>query len=131
MRIRSWVPILACLFATSTATGRAAVTEDQFQLRNFGDLVELCSATQSDPLFTAASNFCHGFTVGVVRVGQEVYMPSKPRHLFCPPSTLPTRNEAIASLMQWARANPNQMAQTATDGVAAFLSQQFPCARNH
>ena len=130
MRIRFWVPIFAGLFATSAATAWAAVTEDEFQLRAFGDLVELCSAAPADPLFTAASNFCHGFGVGVVRVLQEEDAARKSRPLFCLPTPIPTRNEVIASLVTWAKANPGQMSQPATDGVAAYMSKQFPCARS-
>jgi Rap1a immunity proteins len=128
MRISNCVPALAGFLVILALPAGAAVMEDMFQLRNTGDLVELCSAPQSDPLFTAAQNFCHGFTVGVFRVLQEEDMALQSRHLFCVPSPMPSRNEAIASFVQWARANPNQMGQPASDGVATFLSQQYPCA---
>jgi len=115
--------------AASIGSADAALTEDSFLLRNTGDLVELCSAEQPDPMYTAASNFCHGFAVGVFRVLQEENRASRSNPLFCLPNPAPTRNQAIAGLMQWAKANPSQMAKPAADSIAAFLSHQYKCAR--
>lgn len=129
MRLRAWLPALALFAAVSTGPVRAAVTEDSFLLRNTGDLVDLCSSSQTDPLYTAASNFCHGFALGVFRVLQEQDMARRSGHLFCLPTPSPTRNEGIAGLLQWVNANPNQMAQSAADSIAMFLSQQYPCPR--
>ncbi|MBV8401762.1 MAG: hypothetical protein JOZ17_24020 [Acetobacteraceae bacterium] len=128
MRPRTWGAIVAGLWGASTGAGWTAVTEDQFHLRNLGDLVALCSATQSDPLYTAASNFCHGFAVGVVQTMQQEEAARKSRPLFCLPTPMPSRNEAVASFVSWAQANPGQMSQPAPDGLAAYLSQQYPCA---
>jgi Ssp1 endopeptidase immunity protein Rap1a len=130
MQMRRWFPAMTLCAVVSIGTSQAAVTEDNFVVRNTGDLIELCSATQSDPLFTAASNFCHGFAVGVFRVLEEEERARRSRQLFCLPNPTPTRNEGIASFVQWAKANPNQMAQPAADGIAKFLSQQFPCPRS-
>jgi hypothetical protein len=129
MQMRHWFTAAAICAVAATGTGRAALTEDNFLVHNTGDLIELCSAAQSDPLYTAASNFCHGFAVGVFRVLEEEDMARRSHHMFCLPNQAPTRAEGIASFVQWAKANPNQMAQPATDGVARFLSQQFPCPR--
>lgn len=107
----------------------AAVTEESFQLRTTGDLVELCSASPSDPMGTAALNFCQGFGVGVYRVLQEAERARRSPHLFCVPGPGPTRNEAIASFVRWARANPDQMTRPPQDGVAAYLAAQYPCPR--
>ena len=111
----------------SAPAGWAAVTEDMFRVRNTGDLIELCSATQPDPLYTAAVNFCHGFAVGAFNVLYEEEMARQSHRLFCIPNPMPSRNDGIARFVQWAQANPNQMAQPATDSIAAYLSQQFPC----
>jgi Rap1a immunity proteins len=129
MRIKAWLPAVALCFGVSGGAVQAAVTENSFQLRTTGDLVELCSATQSDPMYTAAVNFCHGFAVGVFRVLQEEDMALRSGHMFCLPSPGPTRNEGIAGLVQWARADQGRMAQAPADGIATFLSQQYPCPR--
>jgi hypothetical protein len=129
MQMKCWFPAAALCAAMSAATGQAAVTEDSFLVRDTGDLVDLCTAAQSEPLYTAAINFCHGFGIGAYRVLQEADMARPSRHMFCMPNPMPTRNEALASFVQWAKANPNQMAQPAADGIAQFLTQQFPCPR--
>lgn len=116
-----------CLLA-SVGSAHGAVTQDTFLLRNTGDLVDLCSAAQSDPMYTAAVNFCHGFTVGVFRVLQEEDMARTSRHMFCLPNPAPSRNEGIANFVQWASADPSRAALQPADAIAAFLAQQFPCS---
>lgn len=129
MQMKRWFQAAALCAVVSTGTVRAAVTEDSFLVHSTGDLVDLCSAAQSEPLYTASINFCHGFGVGVFRVLEEVDMARRSRHLYCLPNPGMTRNEALASFLQWAKANPDQMAQPAADGIAQFLIQQFPCPR--
>ena len=129
MRFNSCL-IALCIGATvCMGSARAAVTEDEFLLRNTGDLVEVCSAVQADPMYTAAANFCQGFAVGVFRVLQEQDMAERSRHLFCLPNPTPTRNEGIAAFVQWAKADASRMAQPAADGIAAFLADKYKCPR--
>ena len=120
---------LAVSLGVSAGSAHAAVSQDAFMLHSNGDLVDLCSAAQTDPLYTAAVNFCHGFAVGVFRVLQEEDMATRSRHMFCLPSQMPTRNEGIASFIQWAKADPSRSALQPADAIAAFLTQQFPCPR--
>ena len=117
----------ALCIGLSAGSAYAAVTEDTFLLHNTGDLVELCSAAQSDSMYTAAVNFCHGFTVGVFRVLQEEDMARKSQHMFCMPSQSPSRNEGIANFIQWAKGDPGRSALPPADAIATFLTQQFPC----
>ena len=129
MRLTHRLCGLALGLGVSAGSVHAAVTQDTFTLQSTGDLVDLCSAAQSDPLYTAAVNFCHGFTVGVFRVLQEEDMAKRSRHMFCLPSQMPTRNEGIANFIQWANADPGRSALQPADAIAAFLTQQFPCPR--
>jgi|ERR1700722_9424109 hypothetical protein len=122
---RLWV-IAALGVAAHCGPGRAAVTEDSFQIRSTGDLVDLCTASPSDPMGTAALNFCQGFGVGAYRVLDELNRARK-TPMFCMPGTLPTRNEALASFVRWAKSNPDQLGAAPQDGIAAFLSSQYPC----
>ncbi len=119
--------LLLCAVVAMPAAGRAAVTEDSFAVRTTGDLVDLCAAAPSDPMGNAAVNFCHGFGLGVFRVLQAVDNAKRTK-LFCLPDPSPTRNEAVAGFIQWARSNPGQLAQPPQDGIAAYLAQQYPCA---
>jgi hypothetical protein len=110
-----------CLAGTA-----GAVTQDQFSLHNTGDLAALCSAATTDPLYTAAINFCHGFGVGTYGVLAEAQQADPKLRLFCPPPAI-TRNEAVAAFVAWAGADPTHAAMPATDGVTAFLTQTYPC----
>ena len=112
--------------ALSLAGTAGAVTQDQFSLHNTGDLAALCSASTTDPLYTAAINFCHGFGAGTYGVLAEVQRAEPNLRLFCPPEGV-TRNEAVAAFITWAGADPAHAAMPATDGVTAFLTQTYPC----
>ena len=127
MRSRLRIPALVAGALAAPGPASAALSQDSFLLRNAGDLVELCSAPQTDPLYTAAVNFCHGFAVGVYRVLNEEEAAHKSRHLFCVPEATPSRSDGIAMYVQWANANPAQLSQPPADSLALFLSERFPC----
>jgi hypothetical protein len=128
---KSWLSALAVLAAASAGSAHAAVTEDNFLLRHTGDLIALCSSGKSDPMYTAATNFCHGFAVGVFRVLREVDTARRSSPFFCMPDPQPSRNEGIANFLQWASADPKRADQPPQDAIAAFLAQQYPCPRKH
>lgn len=130
MSKRRWTT--ACLLLlplTQPGTGRAAVTEDMFQMRDTSDLVALCSVGQADPLYVAAIHFCQGFGSGAYGVASEYEAARSRARLFCPPSAdrRPSRNTAIAEFVQWAGARPDVMRLPVTDGLLHFLSDRFPC----
>jgi len=127
---RRWT--MACLLAALAAqpgTARAAVTEDMFKMRDTSDLVGLCSAGQSDPLYVAAIHFCQGFGSGAYGVASEYEAAHRRTRMFCPPDAdhRPSRNAAIADFVQWAGARPDVMGLPVTDGLLRFLSDRFPC----
>src|SRR4051794_16061605 len=99
--------IVAALLIAAAGAQAAPVAKDDFQLTTTASLVSLCSAPQTDPLYTAAMNFCHGFAVGTYRaiVAEEAASRSRNK-LFCPPQQTMTRDEAIAGFVQWASARP-------------------------
>lgn len=126
---RQWLTAIAFCGALLPAASRAAVTEDTFQLRTTSDLVDLCSAAPSDPMVTAALNFCHGFALGVFRVLDEEAVAERIHRMFCVPAQTPTRNQVLADFVQWAKASPNVMAQRPADGLTAYLVKTFPCPK--
>jgi Ssp1 endopeptidase immunity protein Rap1a len=106
----------------------APATQDDFQVQTTANLVALCSADQTDPLYTAAQNFCEGFVVGTYRLIaiQEAASTSR-RRLFCPAASGPTRNQAMADFVQWARGRPKTLASSPTDGIVEYLVTKYPC----
>ena len=128
MHIRRVAAVAAICATAFLGNAQAAVSTDNFLLRNTGDLVDLCSAGSTETLYTAAINFCHGFAVGVFRVLREEDEARKSGRLFCLPQQAPSRSEAIAGFVRWAQADSRRLQQPAADGIAAFLSQQYPCS---
>jgi hypothetical protein len=119
------LPVLAC--AAAAAPVRAAATAADFQMKTMSDLVDLCTAHTNDQMATAALNFCHGFVLGVYRSLAEG-QAALPHKLFCPRQPMPTRNQAIADLVAWGRANPSAMSEAPADGILHYLIQNYPCA---
>jgi len=124
--IRILEALASCMVILPVTAG-AAVTEDNFLMRTTGDLATLCSANSSDPLMTAAVNFCHGFGVGVYQVLREEAAARPADPLFCVPNPTPTRNSVVAAFVQWARTHPGEMSQPPAEGLVRFLAQQYPC----
>lgn len=123
--------ISACLAIAATvaclAPAQAAVTEDNFLARTTNDLVAVCGAEQTDPLYTAAVNFCQGFTIGSYQVLGEIIAANPKIRLFCVTEPVPSRNETVAAFVTWAQAHPEVGGKLPAEGVAAFLANRFPC----
>jgi hypothetical protein len=126
VRAKISISCLAMGLLSLSPAVRAAVSDDNFLVKTTGDLVALCSADPADKMMTAATNFCHGFVVGTYRVLSEQQSASRNK-LFCPPATLPSRNEAIARFVTWAKANSAAATLSPTDGMLKYLMERFPC----
>jgi Rap1a immunity proteins len=104
-----------------------AVTEDNFRLRNGGDLVELCAVGDTDALRIAAIHMCHGFGAGTYQTIQALTGRQKLPRLICPPDPPPTRNEAVAAFVAWARQNSQYLGEPPVDLIGRFLMVRYPC----
>ena len=122
--------VMAVLIGTvSVGVQATPVNRDDFQVGTTANLLSLCGATESDPFYTAARNFCHGYAVATYRAIVMEQMASRAKHkLFCLPSnTAPTRDQAIADFVQWASARPQTLSSSPTNGIAEYLAAQYPC----
>ena len=126
-RIAAWMFLSVALMGMVPA--QAALSRDSFLLRNTNDLVDLCSATRSDPLHVAATNFCHGFTVAAFRLLWAEDMARRSNHLLCVPRPQPTRDEVLGVFLDWARVTPSRLSWPAIDGFRAFVESQYRCIR--
>jgi Rap1a immunity proteins len=130
MPSKHWLIAAATCIAIWPAAAGANVAETDFQVRTTADLIDLCTASPSDPMGTAALNFCHGFAVGVYRVLEEENAAKRVGRMFCiPDGTMPSRDEAVASFVQWAKASPDAMSQRPANGITGYLVQKYPCPR--
>jgi Rap1a immunity proteins len=130
-------PVLLAAMAVMTVVTVSAVraqtmaipSETDFQVMTTGDLVRLCEATPIDATGIAALHFCHGFAVGAYQYHQIVAAAEAKPPLFCEPRLRPTRNEAIAGFISWAKQNPSAMNTLPAEGIFRYLAQHYPCSR--
>jgi hypothetical protein len=127
MRSRSWL-LGAALLWGGAATAPAAVTEAQFPPNTVRDLIAICAPDQSDPMMTAAVNFCHGFAEGAVVVEEAHAAQRGARKLFCLPTPLPPRGSELTSFIAWANTEPARLNMPAIDGMFVYLAGRYPCA---
>lgn len=113
---------LAAALVLLAACAAHAATEANFGAGTTGDLVELCIATPDNAIGTAAVNFCEGFAQGAVLLEMQNMAAFRGSKLFCMPNPPPSRNEALSEFVNWARALPDRMTATSTDGLFRFLS---------
>jgi hypothetical protein len=125
MRLKAWT-VAAGLVLLEPIAPHAA-TEANFAARTTGDLVELRTATPDNAIGTAAVNFCDGFAEGAVEVELQNQAAFRGPKLFCLPNPPPSRNQALSEFVTWARASPDRLAQSSTDGFFRFLSERYPC----
>ena len=122
------VPVMALVCIPTFV--QAATDEANFQVTTTRDLVALCATPSTDPLATAAVNFCHGYAVGAYqydRMAEAAEAASGTKPLFCPPSPPPSRNDTIAQFVAWANGHPQYLDQSPINGIFEFLKERFPC----
>lgn len=106
---------------------KADVTRDDFMDKKTRNIINLCSANPEDPHYREAIHFCHGYLVGAYDF-HTAQTNNKPElRLFCPPSPRPTRNEAIAEFVAWAKQHPEFMDEMPVETEFRFLIEKWPC----
>jgi hypothetical protein len=105
----------------------SAVTQETFLIRYTQDLIELCSAPESDPLYAEAISFCHGYLIGAYHYQVALQADPKEKPMFCLPNPAPTRQQGIQTFVAWTKQNSQYMGEKAVDTIARFLSTQWPC----
>lgn len=120
------VTVFMAAVAASAQTAPAS-SESNFQVKTTDDLVRLCEAKPTDPTGIAALHFCQGFAVGAYQYHQITAAAENKHPLFCTPTPPPSRNEAIAGFITWARQNPGQLNTPPVEGMFRFLAQRYPC----
>ncbi len=119
--------ILAVGLASVPVAARASVGEATFQVSTGADLATLCGSGPGDKFYTAAQNFCEGFTVGVYRVLVKEEEAGGLKTI-CLPEPMPSRNQAVASYVTFVGSNPSVAGEPAEDSVLLFLQHQYPCS---
>ena len=125
---RKWMILVFCgVFMVSGLAG--AVEEEDFVVDTTDDLIELCIAPKSDPLYREAVNFCVGFLVGAYHYQVAQHAGPKGKSLVCPPNPPPSRGEVGAMFVDWAKKHPEYMDEEAVETWFRFLIEKYPCNR--
>ena len=111
------------------AAPASAISGDEFRLRSAADLVALCGAPATDPLYTAAVHMCHGFGAGTYQAIVAMTRHEKLQPVVCPPSPAPSRNDTVGRFLEWAKRNPQHLQDPAVEALGRFFVTEFPCRR--
>ena len=121
---------LACVVALLIAfpsVARANVTEENFALDTTRDLIALCGVDAADPNAMSAIHMCHGYFTGIVHF-HKLMGEALEGHVFCMKDKgEPTRDQAVAMLVEWSRAHPEHDSMEAIDGVLQWAADTYPC----
>lgn len=107
----------------------AAVTDEDFVLATTQNLVNLCSVSASDPRAKEAIQMCEGYMLGAYHYYLATNSGKNDMRLVCMPNPTPTRNEAAAMFVEWAKANPQYMKEAPVDSEFRFMSTRWPCQK--
>lgn len=117
--------VVACI----TPFRAGAVTEEDFKARTTQALMNLCTATPDDPAYSSAIHFCHGYLVGALHYHMAESAGDADKRMVCFPDQAPTRNEAIAKFIDWAKAHPEYMNEMPVETEFRFLVETWPCSK--
>ena len=109
------------------ALAMAAAEPDDFVVDSAQDLVDLCSTPPGNPLYTAAVHFCQGYMVGAYAYYEAANAGPEGQKLVCFPNPAPSRNDAVAMFVEWAKAHPQYMNEPAVESQFRFLVEKWPC----
>jgi hypothetical protein len=123
---------LACLLlaAAFILPGLArAVTDEDFEVKTTQNLINLCTVSANDPRQKEAIHFCHGYLVGAYQFYAAANSGPDGKRLVCLPDPAPSRNDAIAMFIEWAKVQPQYMGEKPVETEFRFLMEKWPCKR--
>jgi hypothetical protein len=120
------VLVFAFLFLPGWAS---AVSEKDFEAQTTEQLLSLCTASPSDPLYQQAVNFCHGYLVGAYKYYEAAHSGPNAPKLVCLPNPPPSRSNSIALFIEWAKARPQYWKEAPVETEFRFLMENWPCNR--
>ncbi len=118
---------VVALLIAFPSVARANVTEENFALDTTRDLVALCGVDAADPNAMSAIHMCHGYFTGIVHF-HKLMGDALEGKVFCMKAKgEPTRDQAVAMLVEWSRAHPEHDSMEAIDGVLRWAADTYPC----
>jgi hypothetical protein len=127
--MRSTTIAAAALATLLIPAAAGAVEQRDFEVKNAGQLANLCAAKPGERDGVAGLNFCHGFTQAAVdmKLTQE-RAASQPRTI-CFPNPVPKRSATLDEFVTWVRAQPERLKAPPSDAFLRFMGERFPCPK--
>jgi hypothetical protein len=104
-----------------------AVEKDHFVVDTTGDLMELCTAPEGDPLHREAVHFCMGFLLGAYHYHVVANRGPEGKCLVCPPDPPPPRAQVVSLFVEWVGNHPEYLNEEPVDTWFRFLIETYPC----
>ena len=105
--------------------GTADVTD--FSVDTAQDLVDLCSAEESNSLYVEAIEFCAGFFEGMKHYHDRMSAGPDVEPIICSPGNV-KREDAIHMYVEYAKANPQFLNEDPADNVVRWAMATWPCS---
>ena len=105
------------------------MTDEDFVLATTQNLVNLCAVSADDPRAKEAIQMCEGYMVGAYHYYLATNSGKNDMRLVCMPNPPPSRNDAVAMFVAWAKANPQYMKEAPVDSEFRFLGEKWPCKK--
>lgn len=119
---------LSVLVAFILSGSAIAADSNNFQLRDAGDLVRICSTDSGDPHYNNATGFCHGILVGAFRYHESAAAAGGKRFV-CAPTPVPTRAKVMNDFVAWAGSHAQYMKDGPIDTLFRYLGETYPCKK--
>jgi Rap1a immunity proteins len=109
----------------------AAVTDEDFEVKTTRNLLNLCAVSADDPRAKEAIQMCEGYMLGAYHfyLATNAGQAKESMRLVCMPNPPPSRNDAVAMFVAWAKANPQYMNEAPVDSEFRFLGEKWPCKK--
>lgn len=136
MNYRVWIKVLGIFVLSSgwlvssnlhAAGSSEGYSIEDLRLHTTADLVDVCTIETGHADYTAAVAFCYGFMDGVAHYDNAIANLDVIDDIVCIPTTV-TRTEAVASFIEYIKANPQYGAEPPIDGLFRALVAEWPCA---
>ena len=136
MNYRRWMGILsiAVLSAGWLVSGNLQADTNKggdysledFDLDNADDLLDVCTLESGHPDHAIAMAFCFGFFEGATHYDDALADSAMASDIVCNPAGL-TRTQAVATFVQYMKANPQYGVEPPIDAVFRALVAEWPC----
>ena len=98
-----------------------------FVVETAQDLVDLCSADRSSPLYAEALQFCAGFIQGMKHYHDRMSAGPEVEPIVCAPAGVKLE-DAVEMYVDYAKANPQFLDEDPADNVIRAAMATWPCS---